>query len=777
MNAFRCMLLPMCMAGAAYAALVSAEATVPGDSREAGIEAVQAALRAVLDSAVTEIIGPELPTRFPRDIEARIHAQRRAYVAHFNIPYISSELDTPYDGRTCRKVRAEVRMAALADSLIDMGLAWRDTRDQVWPCQEITVNFLGFSPDDARAATVALLSSGNVARSVEPVAMDERIQQRFLVPGDGWGLARALGKASAGRWGVAAVQGNIVDVIMGGDTSQRPSPTRSDLPPLEIEEIWIDEVFPARQAMYQTRPIGRVIVALHEPRPASRLELEITCPEYLDVPLTIPVGNLQPSETKTIPLTIPFSAHRLMRNKAPTMAMARVVARCWAVGGQKEAASSVTFTVHGRNAIDWEDVQSACAFVTPEADDVQHMTRAAATFDVPHVDVLPGRLELGFKVVRALTSLSLRYVPDPTSTGSAYDRVQFAGETLRLRSGDCEDSAMLLASCLEGGDIPTELLLTKDHVFAAFSTGLFEKDGFLVAPERERYIVREGMVWLPVETTLLAKGFLPAWEEGVRTFREIERSGDYLERVNVREGWKTYPPATLEPAGSLGTLSAEGAAAELSLWLAQREREMSAVERGLRISVARQPEDHGVAYRLGVFLGRTGRIDEAGALFAAIPDGHKLGAWARVGEGNCSLLATQADSAVVRFTRATELAPDDPVPWVNLGVAFHVAGDVNGAASAFGRALGAVGGNEDALARLLGVRLDDLSTKADDAESRRALTQAEMRALMERARASHAGKQVAQRGPSRHKFAGRKALDPQQRLKAERLIYWPEPVV
>lgn len=754
---------------------IEVEATVPGDSREAEVDAFQVALRAVVDSAVVRVIGRDLVARFPREIEAHLHAQRMAYVKSFFPPLLPPDADTPYDGRTYRRVKARVRLGAVEDTLIAMGLAWRDDAGRARACEEVTVNFAGFSPDDAREVTDALLASRGASRALSPLRTDLGVQQRFLVPGDAWALAKALGKTSRGRYAVAAVQGGIVDLKAGGDPSARPAQERSDLPPIEIQELWFDEVFPARHALYRGTPVGRIVLARHAATPATRVELEIVCPEFLDVPLTVAAGALGAGETKTVPLTVPFSAAKLLRTKTDTQAMARVIARCWSAGGSQEAASTTTFTVHGRNAIDWEDVRSACAFVTPEAGEVQRTTRAAAGFALRGAEDLPGRLGLGFKVVRALTSFGLHYVPDPTSTGGAYDRVQFPGETLSLRSGDCEDSAVLLASCMEGGDIAAQLLLTRDHVFAAFNTGLYEKDGFLISPDRDRYIVRDGMVWLPLETTLLSKGFMPAWDEGVRTYRELARTGEYLEQVTVREGWTSYPPATPDTEWPVAAPDDRGSQEELSAWVAQRRRALTEMEAELRAAVAKNPADTQAVYRLATILGRTDRAEEALVLFRTIPDADPLGAWARVGEGNCHLVRTQADSAIGRYLKAAELTERDPVPWVNVGVAYQMAGDAEGAGAAFGRALALVGGNEGALERLLGIGLRDLGTKAADAESQRALSEAEIRALMERARAAHAGKQVAERGPSRHKFAGRKALDPEQRHRAEKLIYWPEP--
>ncbi len=755
---------------------IVAEATVPGDAREAELDAFQAALRAVVDSAIVRVIGPGLATGFPREIESRIHAQRRAYVKSFAPLPVFEETDTPYDGRTYRRIRARVRLGVLADTLRAMGLAWTGPDGRTHPCEEVSVSFQGMPEDEVRRMEASLRAEKAITRSVSTIVTDRGLVVRFLVPGDVWSLARSIGSVGAGRLAVTAVQGTLIDVRMGAP-SRPPSLVRTDLPPVEIQEVWIDEVFPARAACYRTKPLGRIVVARHAPERASRLDVEVTCPDYLEVPLTVHAGALGPCEVKTVPLVIPLSPARLMETTHETQALARVVVRCFSGAGVEEAASTVGFTVHGRNATDWEDVQSVCAFVTPEAEDVRRVASVAASLDLAAMADLPDPLLRGFGLVRTLAGLSLHYVPDPPSGGSSYDRVQFASETLTLRAGDCDDSAVLLASCLEGADIPTELLLTKDHVFAAFCTGVFEKDGFLVSADRTRYLVRDGMVWLPIETTLLAKGFLAAWDEGVRMFRELEKTGDYLERVLVRDGWRTYPPAAPTPSGVVPPLDRTGAKRELQEWMAAREAHLREVEARLRAALARDPHDHDAAYRFGVLLGRTGRRQEAKEVFAAIPDAHDLGAWARVGQGNCELLEAHADSAVRYYAHATELAPHDPVPWVNLGVALLVSEDTEGASEAFARALACVGGNEEALARLLGVRLEEEVAKADDAEGRQVLSHAEVLALMRRAREAHAGRQVAERAPHRHKFAGRKALDPHQRLKAQRLVCWPQPQV
>jgi tetratricopeptide (TPR) repeat protein len=757
----------------ASGARLTGEATVPGDSREAGVEAVQRALRAVIDSSVVAMTGAKIKSRFVRELEASVHAKRSGYIRHYSIPFVK---DDPFDGQTHRKVVADVDLDAVADTLMAMGLVWRNTSGEVAPCSEVVVNFRGFSPIDVARLIAQLSDSGYIAKDLGAVHAEMGVQNTFLVSGDAWELARALGKASGGTYRVGAVAGNVIDVEAGGDASVRPSEEREDLPPLEVLEFWIDHVFPARYHLYQTHPVGRITVVNHTTQTIGRLQIELSCPQFLDIDWIITEGHLLSGEQKEIDLVIPFARSKLMKNRSETTAFAKVSLTCWVKGGEATYSAATSFTVHSRNSLDWADTRAAVAFVTPNAEGIQRFARGAASTSVDGADQLPGRLGLSFKVAQSIRNREIRYVPDPPPVGPArYDYVQLPGETLALRAGDCEDTSVLLASCLENTDIPVRLLLTSDHVFTAFGTNVPAKDGFMVSPDRQNYLVFDGMVWLPVETTLLSEGFLTAWDEGVQTYREIERTGDYLEEVDIREAWADYPPVAAEQAVDIGAANLAGAAEELYEWRARRERRVRELEIELRTAVEARNDDTFSTYRLGLLLGREGRIEEALPLLSRIRNEADVGPLARVSEGNCHLLTSRVDSAVACYNRALQIDPEEVSAWLNLGVAYQLSGDKAGAVEAFGRTLDLASGNDAALAKMLGVALQETTTKAAEAESRRALSKAELRDLLAEARAAHAGKAIVDRGPSRHKFAGRKALDPEQKHTAERLIYWPEP--
>lgn len=70
---------------------------------------------------------------------------------------------------------------------------------------------------------------------------------------------------------------------------------------------------------------------------------------------------------------------------------------------------------------------------------------------------------------------------------------------------------------------------------AAFDTG---------EPEAIRH---GGTLWLPVETTVLDKGFYTAWREASVLYRRHEPSG-YIEFLPLSGAWQRYRPAPLATA-------------------------------------------------------------------------------------------------------------------------------------------------------------------------------------------------------------------------------------
>jgi hypothetical protein len=184
---------------------------------------------------------------------------------------------------------------------------------------------------------------------------------------------------------------------------------------------------------------------------------------------------------------------------------------------------------------------------------------AALSFDPPP---LFGRaFSRAFAIVNALGARGLVYVEDPLtpfslvasggSRGSAQliDTVRFPRSTLGSGAGDCDDTTALLASCLEAAGVRTAILTTPGHVLLAFAADGPPDGAGRYGLDLKRYgaIERGGDWWIPLESTVLSKGFSEAWRLG---YAEASAHLAALELVPLASARAAYPALPL--AGTPG---------------------------------------------------------------------------------------------------------------------------------------------------------------------------------------------------------------------------------
>jgi len=139
--------------------------------------------------------------------------------------------------------------------------------------------------------------------------------------------------------------------------------------------------------------------------------------------------------------------------------------------------------------------------------------------------------------------MGLRYHSDPNIPFYKDDRVQYAHETLNLKSGDCDDLVVLYASLLESVGINTAFVEVRDsqkelaHLYLMFNTSVSPIQGHLISSNEKRYLMRDNSIgqktiWLPIETTLINHGFEQAWKAGALEYLE-----DGVVRSGIAEGW------------------------------------------------------------------------------------------------------------------------------------------------------------------------------------------------------------------------------------------------
>ena len=135
--------------------------------------------------------------------------------------------------------------------------------------------------------------------------------------------------------------------------------------------------------------------------------------------------------------------------------------------------------VLSRYAIIWDRPDRLANFVTPKDPPAFKFGRAALLMK-PKTDysLVNPNIASALIIWSALSEMGVSYLPDPANpyekikSNSAYplDTVQLPRDTLKLKSGECDDLTALLATLFEGAGLQTALLDYPSHIALMFDT-------------------------------------------------------------------------------------------------------------------------------------------------------------------------------------------------------------------------------------------------------------------------------------------------------------------
>jgi Flp pilus assembly protein TadD len=143
-------------------------------------------------------------------------------------------------------------------------------------------------------------------------------------------------------------------------------------------------------------------------------------------------------------------------------------------------------------------------------------------------------------------------VPDPTNpfatistTPHAVDTIFYPYQTLDRLSGDCDDSTVLMASLLANVGVDTRFVDVPGHIFLIVDTDLRAPNRSALGADSTMMVIVNDEVWIPLETTSLARGFAQAWRDGADEINAASARGP-VGYVDVSDSQVRYEP-TLPP--------------------------------------------------------------------------------------------------------------------------------------------------------------------------------------------------------------------------------------
>jgi hypothetical protein len=437
-------------------------------------------------------------------------------------------------------------------------------------------------------------------------------------------------------------------------------------PNVQIEAVALRPVFPVFYKYYDDHPVGTVTVRNKENRAIQDVRVSYYVKQFMDSPKqSEPIREMKKDEQRAVDLLGLF-ADSILRITEGTKVAADITVQYVLAGEDRSVTVTATQEVYYRNAMTWDDNRRAASFVTAKDPMVLKYAKSVAGLVR---ELGGGAVNLFFRqgmgMFESLRPYGMRYTIDPKSSyidksedRQALDYLLFPVQTLGYKAGDCDDLSILYASLLESVGIGAAFITIPGHIFVAFSLDMPPREARKLFVRPEDLILTEDNSWVPVEVTMIQEGFLRAWQEGAREWREATgtRSAGFY---SMREAWSVYPPTGMIAEDTTVLVPdpeviSEAYRQALGTFV---DREIQGRAQPILDEIAKSGANPRSSNKLGVLYAQFGQYDKAEPeLQKAAYTGY---APALVNLGNIAFLRKDMAGAAVYYGRALERSPED----------------------------------------------------------------------------------------------------------------------
>ncbi len=457
-------------------------------------------------------------------------------------------------------------------------------------------------------------------------------------------------------------------------------------PPLEIEVVQLRDVFSNSYKIYERDGIGQIKLTNNTNKTMERLKVTFQLRDFMDFPTETKLDKLLPGESAEVALKAVFN-NSILTITEDSSVQAMIEASYFDDGKRVAFNKNPTVNVYEKHRLTWDDQDRYAVFITPKDPPVMSLVRSVVTQFKETKD----QTQLAAVVFDMLGVYGMTYIPDPTNpyqitSGKVdtVDYVQFPRETLERKSGDCDDLVALYSAALESMGIDTRVLEVPGHMFMMFSAGILaDDDGYTMD---NMYVIYEGRLWIPVETTLLGSAFVPAWEKGAATYYKWKDKG--LTVLDAHVSWDKYKPASL-PDSSLKQSEISRAEIEKKFpsdYMSVLKISSQTKTRRYLNAIKTNPSDVDAHLQMGIILAKAGDRDEAMKYFDKVLTLEPKSSAAMNNRGNIFMIEDKYQDAQKAYLAATQISPGDANIWVNLARAYKATKDVKKAKAAFVKA-------------------------------------------------------------------------------------------
>jgi len=448
---------------------------------------------------------------------------------------------------------------------------------------------------------------------------------------------------------------------------------------LELSQVELLEIFPVFHKFYDDHPVGSAVLFNQEAIPITDIRLTFLIKQYMDSPKECPAPAEMVAGGREQVEIMSLLTDKVLEVTEATKVAAELTLEYRMEGDLYRDTRIVTVRLLDRNAMSWDDDRKAAAFVTAKDPAVLSVSKNVAGLvrELGPAALNPN-LMTAMGLFTAMELYGLSYVVDPktpfvefSKDATLVDYLQFPRQTLSYKAGDCDDLSILFAALLESVGVETAFVTVPGHIFLAFSTGLSNEEAARVFSGSRELIVTDGRAWVPLETTVRSGGFMKAWTEAARQWRQAD-SRDNAGFFPVHAAWREYEPVGLpgdeadiaapEKAELLGALEVEVAryvGRKIAPQVAELEK-----------SIRSNGGTPAVYNKLGILYARYGRYEQAEEAFRKAA-GQQDFVPALVNLGNLMILKDRPEQALGFYEQAAAEQPRNPEVLLALARSYH----------------------------------------------------------------------------------------------------------
>ncbi len=453
------------------------------------------------------------------------------------------------------------------------------------------------------------------------------------------------------------------------------APKRKDVSLISIQKIDLKPVFTAANKYYVKNPIGTITVRNNDDKSFRNVKITLGLKKYCDFPTEIVVPDLAAGEEKGIPVTMTFN-DSIFELTEDTPVQMDVRVSYFEDNTEKSISQNAPITLYSRNTIAWSEKDRIASFITPKDPPIVEFARTAIRDNMLLLkgSTVTRPLAKAALFYESMNALGISYVPDPktpftevSKNPDVLDYVQFPRETLRRKTGDCDDTTALLAALLESVGVSVALIDMPGHILLMANTE--ESDIAVIGLPAERFIRFQGTYWVPIETTRLGQDFAAAWQSGIATVLSA-KDPSQIRYMRVEEAMEKFPPVTLvaveKDSQAFPADKVRGTFPPVLTKL--QEERYEALLKDIKKEIKDNPVDHMLQVRLGMIQVEGGHAAEGRQTFISLlkeDEAVEVQSAARNNLGNLAYLDGDYKEAFTHYEKGLILTPDDGGIMVN----------------------------------------------------------------------------------------------------------------